>query len=307
MKTYTIYNHQGKGDVFESALRQHGYTRSEIGRAQVILMDVDAPGRMVRINQQVKSNRSKVFCYPHSARPFVGWDGLFPSSPLTTASFIFAEGHRDVIRAYGYKKPLHTVGWAYTEIKPFHPVSEMRRVLFAPIHPNRNGFLSGLDKAINARTYQILLDMVDADQIELTVRHIQPLNIGGLWPDKRVAYVRGETDTKQMADADNADVVVSHQTYAWDCVAIGKPTVMMAEYEAPRNGGDEPTFKRVNSWEAYKELLMFPLDILDTSSPYELLVRACKTDADIADWKRRMIGAEVFSPTKFVHALETYL
>lgn len=306
MKTYFAWNHQGKADMFVGALFDAGYRKTEMRNAQVLLMDIDTPGRVGLVSDQIKNGHSKLFCYPHAARPFIGWDGLFTSSQYTSASFVFAEGHIEVIRAYGYKKPLHAVGWAYSEIRPFQPAPEPRRVLFAPIHPNRNGWLSALDKDINARTYQVLLDMLNDKKIELTVRHIHSLEMNGMWNDKRVQLMPGETNTNQNAGIEEADVVVSHQTYAWKCAALGKPTVMMAECEAPRNGGDEATFKRVKSWESYKHLLMYPLDILNTPDPYGLLVQACTSDELVRDWKKRMIGTTMFCAEKFTNLVKLY-
>jgi len=263
-RTFYIFNHQGKGDEFESTLLKAGYTKTDLLNAQVVLTDIDAPGRIVRMRAQLESRYTKLFCYPHAARPFIGWDGLFPPSEHTSASFVFTEGHIEVIRAYGYKKPLHAVGWLYCPITPFTPCTEVRRVLFAPIHPNANGFLSTLDKQINHDTYAALLRLVQTEKIDLTVRHLQSLASGGLWQDKRVRYVPGYRNTNQINDIADADLVVSHQTFAFMAVASGKPTLMMAEFQAPRNGGDPQSFQCVRSWEKYRQLLAYPLDILNT-------------------------------------------
>ena len=303
-KGYYIYRHQGKEIPFGEALCNAGYWNTgDISKARIVLMDVDTAGRVAHFQK----DKTKLFVYPHAARPFVGWDGLFTSSQHTSAAFVFAEGHIDVIRAYGYKKPLHPVGWAYSEIKPFVPASDPKKILFAPIHPNRNGWLSAMDKNINKRTYKILLDMIDTHDMSLTVRLIRGLDANGLWKDNRVCYVEGQTNTKQMDDLARADIGVSHQTYAWIGVALGRPMVMMGEGEAPRNGGSEADFKQVKSWDLYRHLLAFPLDILNTEDPYGLLVQACESDECIRDWKSRMIGSETFDPKKFISAMEMYL
>ena len=303
---FFIYNHQGKGDLFERALIKAGYAPAEKLSSQIVLSDIDTPGRVNQLSDRITKGFTKLFCYPHAARPFVGWAGLFPPSGLTSASFVFAEGHIDVIRAYGYKRPLHSVGWAYSEIKPFRP-TRPRRVLFAPIHPNNNGWLSNLDRGINSRTFQILLRLIETQGIELTVRHIKVLAAGGLWKDPRVKYVRGDTNTKQQDDMNNADVVISHQTYAYCAIARGIPTVMMAEDIPPRNGRDEASFKFVDRWDDWKSLLMYPLDILNTDDPWRLIQRACETDEDIRDWRHRMIGNKLFDPQKFVGLIKEYL
>ena len=82
---------------------------------------------------------------------------------------------------------------------------------------------------------------------------------------------------------------------------------MMAEAESPRDGGDPASFKRVSSWASYRELLAYPLDILDTPDPYELMLRACESDKAVLDWKSRMIGSKTFDGKLFIDAMQSYL
>ena len=306
-KAYYFYRHQGKEAAFERALAMKGYWRTDLRRARLVFTDVDTPGRVAQMQKELDSGHKKLFVYPHAARPFIGWDGLFPPSSVTSACFIFADGHADVLRAYGYRRELHTVGWAYTPLLPFVPAGEPSRVLFCPIHPNNNGYLSRMDKHINLKVYELLLDMVREQGIQLTVRHLKNLDANGLKPNARVKFIRGDPKIKNRTGIEENDVIIGHQTLAYNAVAMGKPTVMMAEYEAPRNGGNDHDFKRVRSWEKYKDLLMYPLDILDTTAPYTLLTQACASDTRICNWRTRMIGATTFDEDVFIRAVESYL
>ena len=117
-------------------------------------------------------------------------------------------------------------------------------------------------------------------------------------------YIRGGLDLS-YADMDNADVVVGHQTYAWLAVARGVPTVMMDEemptHTSPRKGPS--SFAK--HWDDYKDLIMYPLDILHTDDPMRLMERAAGSDGDIMEWKQRMIG-EAFDPAKFAEVIKGY-
>lgn len=303
--SYFCYNHQHKADRYVLALRRAGFSIAPVRMAKVILMDVDIAGRVNPIRSQLARGESRLFTYPHAARANVAWDGFWLPSRYTSATFVAASGHVDILRAYGYTKPLHVAGWAYCDMIPFRPIPDPRRVLFAPIHPTRRGFLSELDRKINRAAYERLLKLVDRNEIELSVRYIRGLANNGLWHDQRVHFIEGNTDLT-YADIDAADVVVSHQTFAYISIARGKPTIMMSEETPPRNGGSEDTFEFVRSWDKYKDLLMYPLDILVADDTMGLIHRAASTDCDIADWRTRNIGSP-FDESAVVETVRSYL
>ena len=300
-----IYNHQGKGNAYVKALNDAGFCNTSPQSAQVILIDIDNPGRVVKHRMNLVKARSRMFVYPHSARPSIAWDGLFSPSEYTCANFVTAEGHIDVLRAYGYSKPIHVVGWSYCPIKPFIPVKDPKNVLFAPIHPTRAGFLSNLDRQINKATFEKLIKLVDEDAINLTVRFMRGMEVNGIRKHPKVTFVQGATDLCYK-EIDACDLVVSHQTFAYIAIARGKPTLMMSEETPPRNGGSEDTMKFVDSWDKYKEMLMYPLDILCADDTMGIIRRACASDTDIRDWRRRIIG-EPFDARNVVQAVESYL
>jgi hypothetical protein len=305
--TYFIWNHQEKGDCFVNALTSHGFVKGQSRNSQVYLIDVDVDGKINPIARLLKHGRARLFVYPHAARPFIGWDGLFTWSRHTSAAFVFAEGHIDVIKRYGYEKPLHSIGWAYSPILDFKPHPNPKKILFAPIHPNNNGYLSELDTSINKSTMDILIDMIEKHGMEVTVRHVKTLEQNGLRRDERVTYIHVDTKMGKQWDFNDYDLVIGHQTIAYISVALGHPTIMMAEFEAPRNGGSDADFTRVNSWDKYKDLMMYPLDILFTDNPYGLIMEACTSDERIKDWKKRMIGCTTFDAEKFVSIVKSYL
>lgn len=272
--------------------------------ADFALADADIGPRRRQLERLHGYRHAKIFLYPHQAPPNI-WHAIFPQWEHTRAQFVAAPGHVDVIRGIGFSKPVHVVGWHLCEIQPFQPRASCRRVLFAPIHPNANGYLSDLYKQVNQATFVRLNVLRARGDIELTIRHIHPLDSNGLKREPGVTYIEGQPN-QSHAEIDAADVVVGHQTFAYIAVARGVPTVMMAEWEAPTYGNTPDTLIRARDWESYRHLMMYPLDILAEEDTPALLERAIRSDCEIADWRARMIG-QPFDGDCFVQLLEKYL
>jgi hypothetical protein len=219
---------------------------------------------------------------------------------------VVSEEHAEVMRTYGYSKPLHAVGWNLCPIQKFRPRPEPRKVLFAPIHPR----CAEIDKNVNKETFKRLLKLAKKDQIELTVRYIKELSGAGLEfvQHPNVHYFQGGLDL-DYSQIDETDIVVSHQTFAWTAVARGTPTVMMGEdmpTHIQRMHREDVEFAQ--NWDKYQHLIAYPLDILACKprDVWKLLQRAASCDEEIRDWKGRMIGGP-FDEEKFMKILEGYL
>jgi hypothetical protein len=304
---FYLFNHQNKGTALVRALQQAGWNwTAQLGRADVIFSDSDVPAR-AKILQSFHQRGRKVFLYPHAARPtlfndFVG----YPPCPTIDAGFVTAAGHLPIMRAVGISYPIEAMGWHFCPMKAFTPRPEHRRVLFAPIHPNSNGTLSTGDRRLNADTLRKLLPLVRSGEIQLTVRYLRDLTKNGLRIEDGVTYVQGEPD-QSYDQIDQADVVISHQTFAYIAIARGVPTVMMGEDVPPRIGCEElHDFQYARSFDKYKDLLMYPYDILAVEDVCGLLQRAVRSDEEIADWRTRLIG-EPFDGPRFVQFVEKYL
>lgn len=305
---YAIFNHQKKGDAYARALERQGkYT--QVFEADVypnlafVLTDSDILGRAYRLDRFRRRGCNLFFVIPHTARPNLVNDIYHPWQ-YTTAQFVVSQGHVDVLRAYGYERPLHPVGWTLCPIRPFTPRPEPRNVLFAPIHPR----CSKVDQKVNADVFERLYKLAKKDDIILMVRFIRSLPDSGLRQvdHPNVIYTTGHMD-QNYEQIDNADVVIGHQTFAWLAVARGVPTVMMAErtletHVQPRT----KPIRFVRHWQDYVDLIAYPLDILECNDTLGLLRRAVTSDEDIIDWRRRMIG-NPFRPDRFLKALEKYL
>lgn len=302
----TIYfrKHHGKEAAFMSALSDFKHVGE--WQAMVCFYDHDAIIGSDKFVGLLRSlSKRKFFIYPHSGRVSLIGD-LYPTSPITTAHFVPALGHASVMRLFGHKIPIEICGWHLTPVFDFKSrVSLKPNVLFAPIHPN----MSQIDKDINLATYKCLRLLAEQDAINLTVRYIKSLQECNLPVEDvhGISFIQGTFDSsyKQILES---DVVVAHQTYAYMSVALGTPTIMMAEDTRPHNfrrvlGSDKIDF--VKSWDSYKDLLMYPLDILNTRYVYGLIVESMKSDEPIHEWRERMIG-EPFNPMKVLNTVLGY-
>lgn len=298
------FNHQHKADEYNRALEARGWTRvSDPGEARFILSDMDLY-RRAKTLEDYRKKGIKVFLYPHGGIPSIFWDfaGNTPS-PFVSAHFVPAPGHERVMRSYGYPAPIEVVGWSLCPIKSFRP-RPIRRVLFAPIHPNNNKFLCSIDKEINRESFRAALKIAGEAEASLLVRYLGSLRDNGLWKAGGADYLQGFPDGS-FEEIDQADLVIAHHTMAYMSVARGVPTLMMGEGIAPRLGPKEEKLLRPLSWERYKDLMIYPLDVLE-GDPLELAERASSSDRDICEWRERMIGSP-FDPGRFIDRLESYL
>lgn len=302
---FFVFNHQGKADAFVHALTTRGWNQvKDPGQARFILSDSDVLARAKTLEAYHRQG-VKVFLYPHAGPPNLFWD--LPNTPYThsvDAHFVPTEGHIEIMRSYGNRYPLHAVGWHLCPIAPFKPRTEARRIVFAPIHPNSNKFLCRLDREMNAETFKKLLPLVNGN-VCLLVRHVNELKQNGLWRAGGVDYIEGQKDQSYW-EIDQADLVVGKQTYAYLAVARGVPALMMGEWHPIQWGGSEAAMSYAKSWDSYKHLMMYPLDILAAEDLQELIGRAIHSDCEIADWRERMIG-QPFDPDRFVDLVEGLL
>lgn len=304
-KSFYVYNHQGKAFAYIAALKSRGWqeTRQQT-KARIILSDMDISSRG-RTLEELSRLGKKVFLYPHGGIPniFYDFDGYKPSRAVS-AQFVPAPGHLEIMRAYGFDLPIEVTGWHLSPVKSFRPKKEIRRILFAPIHPNNNGFLSRLDRDINSESFKRALLVASGEGAALSVRYLGDLKSNGLWKAGGVAYIQGSPDLS-IGEIERADLVIAHHTFAYMAVALGIPTLMMAEETAPRMGDREERLIYARSWEKYRDLMRYPLDIIE-GDPFDLAVRATGSDTDVIEWRSRMIG-EPFSPARFIDIVRSYI
>lgn len=304
---FFCFDHQNKADALIGALsgRYEHFQPQALDEAPVLftLSDSDVSGRVNQMRVLQRTGCNRFFVYPHAARPSLIND-LYPAWEYVTAQFVVNDYHAEVLRAYGYNKPLACTGWYLCGLRPFHPRERAYNVLFAPIHP-RN---APQDRDANVRTFERLYPLALKKKIHLTVRYVGDLDANGLTEMPGVTYVNGgmNKSERRMESIDAADVVVGHQTFAWLAVARGTPTVMFAEDMPTHFRRIDQSYCDVKSWKKVLPLFRYPLDILNESDTMALLNRAVQSDDEISDWRRRMIG-DAFDSERFTGALESFL
>lgn len=309
MKRYYIYDWQSKSLAFDQVMSKNGFVKTDdVMSADIVLVDVDLPSRVEKLKPRIRAGRMHLFCYPHAAIPSLFWDGIIAPSEFVSASFVVADGHKQVLDAYGYPNPTFSVGWSYSDILPFKPCEIPKKILFAPVHPNESTFLPKEDKDLNCETFWKLLPYCRNNGIELTVRHIETLEKNGLWKAPNVIYSSGQKKVGKQIQKTllDFDLVVSKQTLAWTSVALGIPTIFMGEDICPKSGKDEEHIRKVLSWEKYKHLMMFPLDISKESISTLVPKASLRETDDVVKWKSLMIG-NPFDEKAFVDVIKKFI
>jgi hypothetical protein len=314
MINFLIWRNRDKADALVSALTAHGYQETTNPRlADMALIDYERQGSLCQL-EEMRRHGKPVFVYPHAARTAMIWDGLVEPWKHTACNFVFAEGHREIMQAYGYPFPVEVIGWTYSPVLPFQPSASSldgKRLLFAPIHPNaQKGSFAETDRDANATVFRKLLDLLEvAPSLTVRVRYGRDIDENGLWQpsglDNRLTWEIARYDlADSITSMQKADVVIGHNTFAWMAVAMGKPTVMFSEATTPHNVN-----VYVRSWQKYCHLTEYPLDLLTSADNINatagLIGRACLGGEDVETWKRRMIG-EPFDGARFVDLLEHY-
>jgi hypothetical protein len=293
-------DHGGKSLAFLQALLNAGHELvTDGGPADLLLIDLDPPlaGYQQMIGRY-HSMGAKIVLYPHGAgTPSLGYDSLYEPDPRVDANLVIAPGYAEFLRRIDYVPPVHTIGWSYCEQRPFRPCADVRTVLFAPVHPNADGSMSELERAANADVFARLL----AGPWQVTVRHIGTPEENGLWAADGVTFVQGRL-LAETAEIDAADAVIaSRGTFPALAIARGVPTVQYGGDEVFLGvPGETPVAARRS--DRYVDYIRYPFNA-DDAQLDELFEAAARSDAAIADWKRRFIG-EPFNPRDFVALIE---
>lgn len=294
-----IRHHLSAGVPYARALAEAGHPLVG-GPADAFLIDLDTPPCRPLIDSYTAAG-SKTFLYPHGVGVVHYYDGIEAPYEKTSGMFVIAEGFAEVYRRIGYPKPVYVIGWPYCDILPFRSNPEPRHVLFAPVHPLENGYLSDWQQELNREVFRALLEVPG---IELRVRHLKTLEQNGLWREPGVEFAEGQPDNS-YADIDAADVVVASETYAHLAVARGAPTIMLGQHVRPSNGEHPGERVYVKNWDAWRDYIRYPFDMRDAPAA-ELIVAVAASDEPIRPWKERFIG-EPLDPHRFSEQLEEAL
>jgi hypothetical protein len=240
MKSVVI-DHQGKGKALQDALANvdNGW----------YLIDSDN-GDDAALIRGAKREGYKVALYSHGAPVMLQYDGILKPSPDVDLYLAQSEGQKEVMLKFGYPIPIKIIGWHYCEQKDFKPVREIKKVLYAPWHPDSRGIIPEA-KAANIET----LMKLSKGKYKLTVRYARSLD--GMPILDGVSYHQSDyTIESSIREIEKADVVVANcSTFACLAIALGKPTVMYGQHiqGRPTDRGVKP----YSNWDKYKDLLWY--------------------------------------------------
>jgi hypothetical protein len=285
----TFYGYGDKGLMVAAALVDAGHELAPDG-GEVAVVDFDWRG-------DVAARHERVVVYPHGGNPLLCWDGQYPPHPNTRLMLTHSRGHAQVMQAYGYSKPLASVGWCYSELAPQRYDPDPRTLLFGPVHPTGHGYLSEDDARDNRRAMQA----AKRTGLRVTVRCTGRPEDCGLRPDADVRWTTG--GSLRHDDIDKAGVVLAQGTLAFLAAARGAPLITFGSGHPPdlANGGpgDEPV--RPRHWEAYERFMRHPLD-LDHGAMEGLVHKAVRPSPEVDHWRSKFI--EPFKPNLLAKMVE---
>jgi hypothetical protein len=299
---FAAHDHYGRALVFISALQMAGHERVELDEpADLLLIDLDPPEPLPhrRVIDFHREHGAKIVLYPHGGGgPSLAYDGLYEPYEHVDLNLVAAYGHAEFMRRIGSPHAVQAIGWSYCRLAPFRACEDVRRVVFAPMHPNGDGSLAEVSRQQNADVFRRLLET----PYELTVRHIGTLEQNGLWEVEGVEYVNGRT-TAETREIDAADAVVAGDgTFPTLALARGVPTVVYAQARGMSLGFAGEKLIPPQRLELYRDYIRHPFDVED--GPLEEVVAAAARSEDaVATYKRRFIGPQ-FDPRAFVALIE---
>lgn len=297
-----VSDHQDKARALKDAIIQGGHELVNSYRADIMLIDWDGPlPHYLKTIERAYEGGADIYIYSHGGYPLTCWDGVIEPHEYTAGYLAQTPGEAGVLERYEYPRPVHVIGWHYCGQKDFTP-TEIKRVLFAPWHPQGNGYLNPECKKANIEVMNTLSKL---QNIELTVRYVGTLKDNGLEELPGVTYQRASRTIYEALQAiDATDLVVANPgTVATLAVAHGKPMVMYGQDIRPHDGYSEETLKYVENWEKYKYYMRYPHDISGYGEVATWFVMQHAAAKEARDWRKKFIG-EQFDPKAFVKLLE---
>jgi len=284
---YFIIHHQHKGKEIEKALRMAGH-RFAYKNVDIALFDHAInrtnPSEGRGMIKRFHSEGATIIMYPHSPTGAWWMDlDLFPKEKLINCNLQIAEGQKKVAEIIEPESTNYIIGWSYCPIRKFQKPKDLKRILFAPIHPPLKGHFREEAAEANARVYKALLKLTDRYQI--VVRHIHPLDRQGLWQSPKPIFVSGKPDGSYK-DIEYCDVVIAEGTFMYMSAALGKPTIGINQH-VPIRANHVAHSGTPNQWDKYGDYMAYPIDF-DEGDIMSVIDRAFNEPQD--EWRKLFIG-----------------
>ena len=284
-----VHNWQGKANGLISALKKKGAEIVKKGASDILLIDFDgAVGYYTKQIEDAYKDGATVVLYSHGAPVITAWDGIWEPDRHSALYLAQSQGQKEVMEAYEYPVPIIVIGWHYCKLKTFKPNEDIKKILFAPWHPQGSGYLTPERMQANKDAYDKLRSM----PYELTVSYVGDLRGNGLREDPGVEFVVSNKSIQfSLKQIDAADVVVSNlMTVASLAIARGKPVVVYGQHISPCDGYSKEGLRYTTHWDNYKELMRYHYDMseLKPKASQYLLKHAALHEA--TEWRDLFIG-----------------
>jgi hypothetical protein len=299
MKKFMIFQRMDTANAYIKALLDDGYERVyEDPNADFFLYDSPGVGKRLEAKAGLME-RMPGFIYPHNARSYPIFDGLYEALPAS-CNFVMGPLAKECMMRYGYKYRVESVGFPYFKIRPFVP-SNKTRLLFVPIRPfagyelyrASNDF--ALDFILGHREYfeQIKIcksegqydDLVTDGNVEVITTH----------PKESSAPIMDMVER-----IENSDIVISAASTAIIAMACGKGVVMYGQRVYDKPGRWTPVHMSL-----YQDIYSFPFE-LENMSVNDVLETARKRDCEIEHWVQGHLGGD-FDAGKFLSIIGEYV
>ena len=301
MKKFYIFRNKDSGEAYVQALNSAGYAETDDAfQADFFLMDHEqVAGRREKRKRLLE--RGPGFIYPHTPLTPWLWDGIYQPMPMA-CNFQSGLGAVELMKAYGYPNRVEAVGFPRCEVLSFRPTTGVR-LIFIPARPRKD---KGRQAALDLQAFHWICDHRDAFE-SVTICHM-PGQFDNYPPNfKDINFVetgphKSATPAADMATRiDQADLVIAVTTPAALAVARGVPTVMYGQRYAP----ETITGQRVASWEKYRHIYAYPLDL--ECMNLEDVQEACRVQNSAVElWKEQIIGGN-FNARAFLSVIAEYI
>ena len=297
-----IKDHGGAAAPLAEALLQEGCEFPTDGTAEVLLIDFDIPKFGYRdLIDHYSDQGTIVLQYPHGATANLGYDALYEPYERVDGQLTTSNGEIEYLRRLGIERPARAIGWSYCQQFPFRSRSEVKKVVFAPTHPNGDGSMLAERLALNGEMFRRVL----AGPWETTVRYIGSFEQNGIWEETGVRYYPGAMDMS-TAEIDGTDCVVAGTgTYPALAIARGVPTVMYGQGQAAVWGEAGDVAVPLRNPSLYEDVTRYPIDAEDDTLENQVRL-AATDDALIAQWRQDWIGEQLV-PAHALGVIESFV
>lgn len=296
MKFY-ISHHQHKGKPYMDALLKGKWVRAEKDTEEDIdlalfdqITSQHYPGKFGAVVQSCKNSGSAIVCYPHSPIVPCWFDGWTPMPEGLDCLLVIAKGQKEIAKKHFLQNTrIEATGFPYCVQKKFTKPDRIKKILFAPVHPDGGGLLSEEVQA-NRNIFRELKRLQRGCHVEVTIRYLGKMEEQGIKPYPHFTFVKAKPDGK-TDEIDTADVVIAKNTFMYLSVARGKPTIGINQHIPLRTTKSPPGWKPIH-WDEYGAETAYPINY-EKGNLWDLIQEAAQKEQ--TEWRKKFIGSSLKS------------